>query len=108
MIPLRDGKDCDKPGWIVDGQQRSAAIRNAQVSAFPMCVVGFVAETDAEQREQFILVNSTKPCQSYDQTPFSIGTGIDYLVSFLMHDKVISVAISSRGALKIVKGITRN
>ena len=61
VIPLRDGKDCDKPGWIVDGQQRSAAIRNAQVSAFPMCVVGFVAETDAEQREQFILVNSTKP-----------------------------------------------
>ena len=48
---------------------------------------------------------TAKPCQSYDQTPFSVRAGIDYFVSFLMRDKVISVAISSCGALKIVKGI---
>ena len=51
---------------------------------------------------------TAKPCQSYDQTSFSVRAGIDYLVSFLMRDKVISVAISSCGALKIVKGITGN
>jgi DGQHR domain-containing protein len=51
----------DKPGWIVDGQQRVAAIREAQIDAFPICVCAFIAEDDQEQREQFILVNSVKP-----------------------------------------------
>jgi hypothetical protein len=45
----------------VDGQQRAAALREAVVESFPVCVVGFVARDEAEQREQFILVNSTKP-----------------------------------------------
>ena len=62
VIPIdKDANDADKPGWIVDGQQRTAAIRDAEIKQFPMCAVGFVAKTDAEQREQFILVNSTKP-----------------------------------------------
>lgn len=51
----------DVIGWIVDGQQRSAAIRTARVSKFPIPITGFVATTDSEQREQFILVNSVKP-----------------------------------------------
>ncbi len=50
-----------KPGWIVDGQQRAAAIREAEISGFPICAVGFIASDAQEQREQFILVNSTKP-----------------------------------------------
>jgi DGQHR domain-containing protein len=45
----------------VDGQQRVAAIREARIRSFPICVVAFIAEDDREQREQFILVNSTKP-----------------------------------------------
>jgi DGQHR domain-containing protein len=49
------------PGLIVDGQQRSAALREAEVKRFPVFVVGFIAEDEAEQREQFLLVNSTKP-----------------------------------------------
>jgi DGQHR domain-containing protein len=53
--------DCEKPGWIVDGQQRMAAIRDAAISSFPICVTAFVAEGEQEQKEQFILVNSTKP-----------------------------------------------
>lgn len=51
----------DRPGWVVDGQQRIAAIREAGVESFPICVVAFVTDDDHEQREQFILVNSTKP-----------------------------------------------
>ena len=51
----------DKPGWIVDGQQRTAAMRDARVDGFPVCVVGFVADGLEEQRQQFILVNATKP-----------------------------------------------
>lgn len=61
-IPLpASHDDADKPGWVVDGQQRIAAVRDAAVKAFPMMVVSFIARDDREQREQFILVNSTKP-----------------------------------------------
>jgi DGQHR domain-containing protein len=61
-IPTDSGlSDEEKPGWVVDGQQRSAAIRNARVDSFPVCVTAFITDSDAEQRSQFILVNSTKP-----------------------------------------------
>lgn len=53
--------DEQKPGWIVDGQQRSAAIREAQIDRFPINVTAFVTDNAQEQVEQFILVNSTKP-----------------------------------------------
>jgi DGQHR domain-containing protein len=59
-IPIRcEGETL--PGLIVDGQQRSAALRESTLNRFPVFVVGFVAEDEAEQREQFLLVNSTKP-----------------------------------------------
>lgn len=58
IIPL-DAKE--RPGWIVDGQQRAAAIRDARVERFPIFVNAFITEEVAEQRAQFILVNSTKP-----------------------------------------------
>jgi DGQHR domain-containing protein len=62
VIPLPAEPGSRKPGWVVDGQQRLAAVREADLpGGFPVWVVGFVAATDAEQREQFILVNSTKP-----------------------------------------------
>jgi DGQHR domain-containing protein len=61
-IPIDDNiSDNKKSGWIVDGQQRVAAIREAKLDQFPICVVAFIAEDVQEQREQFILVNSTKP-----------------------------------------------
>ena len=58
VIPLDED---DRPGWIVDGQQRAAAIRDARVERFPIFVNAFITEEVAEQRAQFILVNSTKP-----------------------------------------------
>jgi DGQHR domain-containing protein len=60
VIPL-GGTVADHVGWLVDGQQRTAALREANIGLFPVCVVGFVAASAAEQREQFLLVNSTKP-----------------------------------------------
>ena len=61
-IPVDPGlSDEEKPGWIVDGQQRMAAIREASIQNFPICVTAFIAKDDQEQKEQFILVNSTKP-----------------------------------------------
>ena len=61
-IPVDDSvPDESKPGWIVDGQQRSAAIREARIKSFPVSVVCFIAKNLEEQRAQFILVNETKP-----------------------------------------------
>ncbi|MFL6450929.1 MAG: DGQHR domain-containing protein DpdB [Bryobacteraceae bacterium] len=60
-IPIIESDDQNKPGLIVDGQQRCAAIRDSAVSSFPICATAFIADDDREQREQFILVNSTKP-----------------------------------------------
>lgn len=62
VIPIDSAlADEDKPGWIVDGQQRTAAIREAMIESFPISVTAFVTGDDQEQKEQFILVNSTKP-----------------------------------------------
>jgi len=62
VIPFEYGQaEHDKPGWIVDGQQRSAAIRDADVETFPVYVTAFITDSVAEQRSQFILVNSAKP-----------------------------------------------
>ncbi|ADN77433.1 DGQHR domain protein [Ferrimonas balearica DSM 9799] len=61
VIPHSSDDDFEKPGFIVDGQQRTAALRDAEVESFTMPVSAFIATNDAEQREQFMLVNSTKP-----------------------------------------------
>lgn len=51
----------DRPGFVVDGQQRLAAVRDADIDSFPICVSAFITDDIGEQTEQFILVNSTKP-----------------------------------------------
>jgi DGQHR domain-containing protein len=53
--------DEDKPAFVVDGQQRLAAVRDSNVDSFPLSVVSFITDDVAEQTDQFILVNSTKP-----------------------------------------------
>ena len=61
LIPTGNEDPRGLPGWIVDGQQRAAAIRDANINRFPVFVTAFITDSVAEQREQFILVNSTKP-----------------------------------------------
>jgi DGQHR domain-containing protein len=62
IIPMENGwSEEDKPGFIVDGQQRLAAVREAEVETFPLCVTAFITDDLKQQTEQFILVNSTKP-----------------------------------------------
>ena len=62
VIPLAtEGHEAGLAGFIVDGQQRSAAIREADVGQFKMSMTAFIADDPAEQRKQFILVNNTKP-----------------------------------------------
>jgi len=78
IIPIDPSNaDEDKPGWVVDGQQRCAAIREARIKSFPICVTAFITDSDAEQRSQFILVNSTKPLPKgliYELLPTTTGT----------------------------------
>ena len=47
--------------WIVDGQQRSIALSQAQHKELAVPVIGFVSDRLSVQREQFILVNKAKP-----------------------------------------------
>jgi DGQHR domain-containing protein len=62
VIPIdAESDDAQKPGFVVDGQQRLAAIRDAAIDEFPICVSAFIAHGVRDQIEQFILVNSTKP-----------------------------------------------
>ncbi len=61
VIPLSDDPSEVSPGWVVDGQQRAAALRDAKLGDFPMPVVAFITDDLREQRAQFILVNNTKP-----------------------------------------------
>ena len=46
---------------IVDGQQRHAAIRDADIATFPVTVVGFLSESEEMRREMFVRVNSSRP-----------------------------------------------
>jgi DGQHR domain-containing protein len=63
VIPVdSDQPEHERPAWIVDGQQRAAALRDASLTGpFAVAVVGFTAESEEEQRSQFLLVNNTKP-----------------------------------------------
>ena len=58
LIPEEGGK---KPGWIVDGQQRTLALSKAKRGDFPVPISAFIADNVSMQRDQFIRVNNTKP-----------------------------------------------
>lgn len=76
VIPYSEESNFEKPGFIVDGQQRTAALREADVNSFMMPVSAFIANDAEEQREQFMLVNSTKPLPKtllYELAPHTHG-----------------------------------
>jgi DGQHR domain-containing protein len=61
-IPLPKNAADPKAGWLVDGQQRATALAQLDPSKhFPVVVVAFQSDSQDLQREQFILVNKTKP-----------------------------------------------
>lgn len=78
VIPMEPSDtEPQKPGFIVDGQQRVAAIRDANIGHFPICATAFIAADESEQREQFMLVNSTRPLPKgliYELLPETNGT----------------------------------
>lgn len=58
-LPIYD--EGRRVAWIVDGQQRSIALAQAQHKDLAVPVIGFVSDKLSVQREQFILVNKAKP-----------------------------------------------
>ena len=58
-LPIYD--EGQRVAWIVDGQQRSIALSQAQHKDLAVPVIGFVSDQLSVQREQFILVNKAKP-----------------------------------------------
>jgi DGQHR domain-containing protein len=58
-LPIYD--DGRRVAWIVDGQQRSLALSQAQHKNLAVPVIGFVSDRLSVQREQFILVNKARP-----------------------------------------------
>src|SRR4051812_39115952 len=60
-IPL-PRRGAAKAAYIVDGQQRASALALLDPKrTFPVVVVGFQTPSDELQRQQFVLVNRTKP-----------------------------------------------
>jgi DGQHR domain-containing protein len=58
-LPIYD--EGQRVAWIVDGQQRSIALSQAQHKDVAVPVIGFVSDNLSVHREQFILVNKAKP-----------------------------------------------
>ncbi|HZI08133.1 MAG TPA: DGQHR domain-containing protein DpdB [Archangium sp.] len=80
VIPLVEGATA--PGFVVDGQQRLAAVREASVECFRLACCAFITDDVGEQTEQFILVNSTKPLPKgliHELLPSTHGTLPDAL-----------------------------
>jgi DGQHR domain-containing protein len=62
VMPLPKNAAQKKPGWIVDGQQRTTALAKLDPKKpFPVVVTAFQAPSTSVQRDQFVLVNKTKP-----------------------------------------------
>lgn len=59
-IPLPNG-DGQRPGWIVDGQQRALALSRARRQDFPVPICAFITDDVEIQREQFVRINNSRP-----------------------------------------------
>ena len=59
-IPLPRENE-SKPGWIVDGQQRTLALARARRQDLPVPVNAFVSDSVEVQRDQFVRINNAKP-----------------------------------------------
>lgn len=63
-LTIPRGKEGERAAWIVDGQQRSIALSRTSNSCLPVPVIAFVSPDIRTQREQFILVNKSKPLEA--------------------------------------------
>ena len=57
-IPAIEGQ---RPGWIVDGQQRALALSRSNRPNFPVPICAFITDDIEIQREQFVRINNSRP-----------------------------------------------
>lgn len=74
-------------GQIVDGQQRATALQNLENENFEVVVNAFITDNTEEQREQFILINNTKPLAK--SLIFELLPEIDSQLPSTYRDKLI-------------------
>ncbi|HEY0640543.1 MAG TPA: DGQHR domain-containing protein DpdB [Pseudonocardiaceae bacterium] len=60
-IPIPADPTAPRPGWIVDGQQRSLALARIANQDFPVPISAFAASSLEMQRDQFLRVNNVHP-----------------------------------------------
>lgn len=58
-IKIKDGEN--KPGFVVDGQQRLTALSGLNKPGFQVFVSGLICKDYNELRQQFVLINNTRP-----------------------------------------------
>jgi len=56
-----DATNGQKPGFVVDGQQRLTALSGLEKSGFQVFVSALVCKDYNELRQQFVLINNTRP-----------------------------------------------
>lgn len=89
---VSDGQS--KPGFVVDGQQRLAAIASCRHEAFPVFVTALVVTNVEEQRKQFVLVNRTKPLPQ--GLIFELLPEIDGVLPEVLSRQRLAAAITTR------------
>jgi DGQHR domain-containing protein len=75
VVPVSDA-GTGRAGWLVDGQQRAAAIAVADRASIPVAVAAFIDSDQARQREQFLRINTTRPLPRsliYELLPVTAG-----------------------------------
>lgn len=60
-IEVRVTEGANKPGFVVDGQQRLTALSGLRKPGFQVFVSGLVCKNYNELRQQFVLINNTRP-----------------------------------------------
>lgn len=60
-IEIKVTEGANKPGFVVDGQQRLTALSGLRKPGFQVFVSGLICKDYNELRQQFVLINNTRP-----------------------------------------------
>lgn len=60
-IEIKVKEGANKPGFVVDGQQRLTALSGLRKPGFQVFVSGLICKNYNELRQQFVLINNTRP-----------------------------------------------
>lgn len=79
---------------VVDGQQRLAAIRDANIETFPVACVAFISESEEMKREHFVRVNGSRPLDR--RVLMELLPGIDCAITADLEKKRIPAVLIDR------------